>query len=77
MGLAWRYANLLNNLSFSLCAVLSNCCIVATSDKGKKSKIKVSADECVTIEHWRSSSIKVIFIDYQTSKLQCNYKFYI
>jgi len=41
--------------------------------KRKKSKIEVSADWCVTIEHQRSSSIIVIFIDYQTSKLQCNY----
>jgi len=77
VGLAWRYANLLNDLSFSLCAMLSDCCIVATSDKGKKSKIEVSADRCVAIEHWRSSLIRVIFVDYQTSKLQYNYKFYI
>jgi len=28
---------------------------------------------CVAIEHWGSSSIRVIFVDYQTSKLQCNY----
>ena len=37
----------------------------------------VSADWCVTVEHWRSSSIKVIFINYQTSKLQYNYQSYI
>ena len=43
----------------------------------KKSKIGVSADWCVAIEHWRLSSIRVIFIDYQTSKLQCNYLSYI
>jgi len=47
--------------------------MVATSDSGKKSEMGVSADWCVAVEHWRSSSIKVIFIDYQTSKLQCNY----
>jgi len=28
---------------------------------------------CVAIEHQRLSSIRIIFIDYQTSKLQCNY----
>jgi len=28
---------------------------------------------CVAIEHWRLSSIRIIFVDYQTSKLQCNY----
>ena len=33
----------------------------------------VSADLCVTIEHRRSSSIKVIFVNYQTSELQYNY----
>ena len=32
----------------------------------------VSIDWCVTIEYWRSSSIKIIFIDYQTRELQCN-----
>ena len=37
----------------------------------------VSADQCIAIEHRRSSSIKVIFVDYQTSKLQCNYQSYI
>ena len=37
----------------------------------------VSTDWYVTIEHQRSSSIRVIFVDYQTSKLQCNYKSYI
>ena len=37
----------------------------------------VSADWCVTVEHQRSSSIRVIFVDYQTSELQCNYQSYI
>ena len=37
----------------------------------------VSTDWCVAIEHWRLSSIRIIFIDYQTSKLQCNYQSYI
>jgi len=34
---------------------------------------KVSADWCVAVEHQRLSSIRVIFVNYQTSKLQCNY----
>ena len=67
------YINLWNNLDFSLCAVLSNCCVVATSDERKKSEMEVSTDWCVAIEHQRSSSIRVIFVDYQTSELQCNY----
>ena len=33
----------------------------------------VSADWYVAIEHWELSLIRVIFINYQTSKLQCNY----
>ena len=53
------------------------CCLSATWSQlqmiGKKSEMRVSADWCVTVEHWRSSSIRVIFINYQTSKLQCNY----
>ena len=65
--------DLWNDLGFSLCAALSMCCIVTTSDDGKKSEIGVSADWCVAIKHWRSSSIRVIFVDYQTSELQCNY----
>ena len=39
--------------------------------------MEVSIDWYVTIEHWRSSSIRVIFVDYQTSELQCNYQSYI
>jgi len=38
-----------------------------------KSEIGVSADWCVAVEHQRLSSIRIIFIDYQTSKLQYNY----
>jgi len=57
--------NLWNNLGFSLCAVLSNCCVVATSDERKKSEMEVSTDWCVAIEYQRSSSIRVIFVDYQ------------
>ena len=47
--------------------------MVATLDKRKKSKIGVSAAWYVVIEHQKSSSIRVIFVDYQTSKLQYNY----
>ena len=39
--------------------------------------MEVSADQCVTVEHWGLSSIRVIFVDYQTSELQCNYQSYI
>ena len=77
MELAQRCPNLWNNLGFSLCAIPSVCYIVTTSDKRKKSKIEVSTDWYVTVEHWRLSSIRTIFIDYQTSKLQCNYQSYI
>jgi len=62
-----------NNLGFSLCAVPSVCHVVATSDDREKSKMGVSADWYVTIEHWRLSSIRIIFVDYQTSELQYNY----
>ena len=37
----------------------------------------MSVNWCVVIEHQRSSSIRVIFIDYQTSELQYNYQSYI
>ena len=47
--------------------------MVATSDGRKKSEMGVSANWCVAIEHQGSSSIRVIFIDYQTSELECNY----
>jgi len=53
-----------NNLGFSLCAAPSVCCVVATSDDRKKSKVRVSADWCVAIEYWKLSLIRVIFIDY-------------
>ena len=72
-GMEVHRMDLWNDLSFSLCAALSVCHMVATSDDGKKSEMGVSADWCVAIEHWRLSSIRIIFIDYQTSKLQCNY----
>ena len=37
----------------------------------------MSADWCVTVEHWESSSIGIIFVNYQTSELQYNYQSYI
>jgi len=42
--------------------------MVATSDK-EKSEMEVSTDWCVTVEYQRLSSIRIIFVDYQTSKL--------
>jgi len=72
-GWTQRWVDLWNNLGFSLCAVLSVCHVVATSDDGKKSEMRMSVDWCVTVEHWRLSSIRVIFINYQTSELQYNY----
>ena len=65
--------DLWNNLGFSLCAALSVCCMVATSDEGKKSEMGMSADWYITVEHRGLSSIRVIFVDYQTSELQYNY----
>ena len=54
----WKWADLWNDLGFSLCSTLSVCCIVATSDNRKKSEMEVSADWCVAIEHQRLSSIR-------------------
>ena len=68
-GWTQRWADLWNDLGFSLCAVPSVCHVVATSDDGNKFKMEVSADWCVAVEYRRSSSIKVIFVDYQTSEL--------
>jgi len=53
--------------------ILSDCHMVGTSDERKKSEMKVSTDWYVTIKHQRLSSIRIIFINYQTSELQCNY----
>ena len=61
--------DLLNNLGFSLCVVPSVCHVVTTLDERKKSEIEVSTDWYVAIEHWRSSLIRIIFVDYQTSEL--------
>ena len=46
-------------------------------NKRKKFEMGLSTDWCIAVEYWKSSSIKVIFIDYQTSKLQYNYQSYI
>ena len=46
-----KYINLQNDLGFSLYTALFDCCIVPTSDKGKKSEIEVSTNWCVTVEH--------------------------
>jgi len=59
-----RVGSEMNNLGFSLYVILSDCCMVATSDERKKSKMGMSTDWCITIEHWRLSLIKIIFIDY-------------
>ena len=50
--------NLWNNLGFSLYAAPSVYHIVAISDDGEKSKMEVSTDWCVAVEHWRLSSIR-------------------
>ena len=66
-----------NDLGFSLYAMLSVCHVVITSDGRKESEMGMSADWCVIIEYWRLSSTRVIFVNYQTSELQCNYQSYI
>jgi len=47
--------------------------MVVTSDEWMKSEMKVGVDWYVAVEHQRSGSIRIIFVDYQTSKLQHNY----
>jgi len=49
--------DLWNDLGFSLCTMPSVCHMITTSDDGKKSKIEVSANWCVAIEHRRLSLI--------------------
>ena len=46
-----EWADLWNNLSFSLYTAPSVCHVITTSDDGKKSKMEVSADWYVTVEH--------------------------
>ena len=53
-----RWADLWNDLGFSLCAAPSVCRVVATSDEGEGVRVGVSAEWCVAVEHWRSSSIR-------------------
>jgi len=58
-GVEVHKMDLWNDLGFSLCAALSVCYMVTTSDDGKKVQVGVSTDWCVTVEHWRSSSIRI------------------
>jgi len=44
--------DLWNNLGFSLCAAPSVCRVVATSDEEEEVRVEVSAEWCVTVEHW-------------------------
>ena len=37
----------------------------------------MSADWCVIVEYWRLNSIRIIFINYQTTELQYNYLSYM
>ena len=60
-------------VTFSLYAVPFVCYVVTIPNRRKKSKIEVSTDWYITVKHWRLSLIEVIFVDYQTSELQCNY----
>ena len=75
--IAQRCTDLQNDLGFSLYAMLFVCYMVVTSDKRMKFKIEVSTNWYVAVKHQRLSSIRIIFIDYQTSELQCNYQSYI
>ena len=72
-GVEVHRMDLWNDLGFSLCAVSSICHVVTTSDEREKVQVGVSTDWCVTVEHQRLSSTRVISVDYQTSKLQYNY----
>ena len=69
--------NLQNNLGFSLYTTLSVYHVVTTSDRRKKSEMEVSTDWYVAIKYQRLSLIRIIFVNYQTSKLQYNYQSYI
>ena len=50
-GVKVRRMDLWNDLGFSLCTAPSVCCIVATSDNGKKSEMEVSAEWCIAVEY--------------------------
>jgi len=55
-----------NNLGFSLYAAPSVCYMVINSDNWLKFEREVSTDSGVLLfEHWRLSSIEIIFINYQ------------
>ena len=43
--------------------------MVTTLDERKKSEIEVSTDWYIAIKHQRLSSMRVVFVDYQTSEL--------
>ena len=73
MNSALGDVNLQNDLDFSLCVMPFICHMVTTSDDWMKSKMEVSADQHITVEYQRLSLIEIIFINYQTSKLQSNY----
>ena len=55
----WRWADLWNDLGFSLCAAPSVYHMVATSGEREKVQVGVSTDWCVAIEYWRLSSMRV------------------
>ena len=71
--IAQKCIDLWNNLSFSLYTTPSVCYIVVTSDKRMKSKMEMSTGWYVTVEYWRSSSIRINKVNYQTNELQYNY----
>ena len=54
-----RWVDLWNDLGFSLCAAPSVCHVVTASDEGGKVWVGVSTNWCVTVEHWRLSSMRV------------------
>jgi len=58
-GVEVHRMDLWNNLGFSLCAAPSVCHVVATSDDEEKVRVGGSTDWCVTVEYWRSSSMRV------------------
>ena len=53
---AFHNTDLWNNLGFSLCAALSVCRMIATSDDGKKFEMRVSANWCVVVAITRQNS---------------------
>ena len=43
--------------------------MVVIINKRNKYEVGVSTDGCITVEYWGLSSIRVIFVNYQTSEL--------